>query len=89
MPFSEIAVTPDGSFGLEPRLTIAADRPRSGGLLHILGVGFGVAVGVGMMIGSGILRSMTEANCILVLDDAQADVAVGDRVHIVLFDGLL
>jgi amino acid transporter len=38
-------------------LTIAADRPRSGGLLHILGVGFGVAVGVGMMIGSGILRS--------------------------------
>lgn len=38
-------------------MSIAADRPRSGGLLHILGVGFGVAVGVGMMIGSGILRS--------------------------------
>ncbi len=39
--------------------------------------------------GSGILRSMTEANCILVLRDAQADVAAGDLVQVVLFDGLL
>ncbi|WP_394779287.1 gephyrin-like molybdotransferase Glp [Undibacterium sp.] len=39
--------------------------------------------------GSGILRSMTEANCILVLDDVQADVAAGDQVRVVLFDGLL
>ncbi|MES2070408.1 MAG: gephyrin-like molybdotransferase Glp [Pseudomonadota bacterium] len=39
--------------------------------------------------GSGILRSMAEANCMVVLDDAQADVAVGDRVRVVLFEGLV
>ena len=38
--------------------------------------------------GSGILRSMSDANCIIVLDDAQGDVAAGDRVQVVLFDGL-
>ncbi|MBV9989856.1 MAG: APC family permease [Alphaproteobacteria bacterium] len=38
-------------------LSIAAEEPARHGLLHILGVGFGVAVGIGMMIGSGILRS--------------------------------
>lgn len=40
-------------------MSIATEQPqpRSGGLLHILGLSFGVAVGVGMMIGSGILRS--------------------------------
>jgi APA family basic amino acid/polyamine antiporter len=38
-------------------VTIEASAPRSGGLLRILGVGFGIAVGVGQMIGSGILRS--------------------------------
>jgi len=37
-------------------VTLAAEQPRTG-LLHILGVSFGVAVGVGMMIGSGILRA--------------------------------
>jgi len=39
--------------------------------------------------GSGILRSMSDANCIIVLDDAQGDVAVGDAVPVVLFDGLI
>ncbi len=38
-------------------MTTEATEPRSGGLLHILGVGFGIAVGVGMMMGSGILQS--------------------------------
>jgi APA family basic amino acid/polyamine antiporter len=38
-------------------LSIAAEEPRKNGLLHILGTGFGIAVGIGMMIGSGILRS--------------------------------
>lgn len=32
-------------------------QPRNSGLLHILGVGFGIAVGVGMMMGSGILQA--------------------------------
>jgi molybdopterin molybdotransferase len=39
--------------------------------------------------GSGILRSMSDANCIIVLDDAQGDVAAGDLVQVVLFDGLI
>lgn len=39
--------------------------------------------------GSGILRSMSEANCIIELGDAQGDVAAGDDVQVVLFDGLI
>ena len=39
--------------------------------------------------GSGILRSMTEANCIIVLPQAQGSIAVGDEVELVLFEGLL
>lgn len=38
--------------------------------------------------GSGVLRSMSEANCFIVLDEACAGVAVGDRVGIQLFEGL-
>lgn len=38
-------------------MSIAAEQTRSGGLLHILGVSFGIAVGVGMMMGSGILQA--------------------------------
>jgi amino acid transporter len=38
-------------------MTVVVGEPRSGQLLHILGVSFGIAVGVGMMIGSGILRA--------------------------------
>ncbi|RFP25920.1 molybdenum cofactor guanylyltransferase [Duganella sp. BJB488] len=39
--------------------------------------------------GSGILRSMTEANCIVVLREAQASVAAGEMVDVLLFDGLV
>lgn len=39
--------------------------------------------------GSGILRSMSDANCIIVLNDAQDDVKAGDPVDIVLFEGLI
>jgi molybdopterin molybdotransferase len=39
--------------------------------------------------GSGILSSMTEANCIVVLRHEQAGVAVGDTVDVILFDGLI
>ncbi|WP_226935382.1 gephyrin-like molybdotransferase Glp [Janthinobacterium sp. GW458P] len=38
--------------------------------------------------GSGILRSMTQANCMIVLHEAQGNVAAGDLVDIVLFHGL-
>jgi len=39
--------------------------------------------------GSGILRSMSEANCMVVLHDEQGNVAAGDLVDVVLFDGLV
>jgi molybdopterin molybdotransferase len=39
--------------------------------------------------GSGILRSMSEANCMVVLHDEQGDVGAGDAVDVMLFDGLL
>ena len=38
--------------------------------------------------GSGILRSMSEANCMIVLPESQANVAAGELVEIVLFHGL-
>jgi molybdopterin molybdotransferase len=39
--------------------------------------------------GSGILRSMSEANCIVVLSHDQGNVTAGDEVGVVLFDGLV
>ncbi|MGX9733656.1 molybdopterin molybdotransferase MoeA [Janthinobacterium aestuarii] len=39
--------------------------------------------------GSGILRSMTQANCMIVLHEAQGHVAAGDLVDVVLFHGLI
>jgi molybdopterin molybdotransferase len=39
--------------------------------------------------GSGILRSMSEANGLVVLDHAQGDVAAGELVDVLPFDGLV
>lgn len=39
--------------------------------------------------GSGILRSMSEANCLIVLEHERGDVGDGEEVGVVLFDGLL
>lgn len=39
--------------------------------------------------GAGILRSMSEANCLVVLQHAQGAVAAGDPVDVWLFDGLV
>jgi molybdopterin molybdotransferase len=39
--------------------------------------------------GSGILRSMSEANCMVVLHDEQGTVQAGDMVDVLLFDGLV
>lgn len=39
--------------------------------------------------GSGVLRSMSEANAIMVLGHEQGDVQAGDRVPCLLFEGLL
>lgn len=39
--------------------------------------------------GSGVLRSMSEANCMIVLHHQQSGVQAGDEVDIILFDGLV
>jgi molybdopterin molybdotransferase len=39
--------------------------------------------------GAGILRSMSEANCFVILDHDQGNIPAGDWVDIALFDGLL
>ncbi|WP_442763541.1 molybdopterin molybdotransferase MoeA [Malikia spinosa] len=39
--------------------------------------------------GSGVLRSMAEANCLIRLDHDQGNVAIGDLVELLLFDGLI
>jgi molybdopterin molybdotransferase len=39
--------------------------------------------------GSGVLRSMSEANCFIVLDEAQGNVAAGDLVGVQMFEGLI
>lgn len=39
--------------------------------------------------GSGVLRSMSEANCMIVLNDTQDNIAAGECVDILLFDGLV
>ena len=38
--------------------------------------------------GSGVLRSMSEANCMVVLGHDQGNVSAGDAVDVVVFDGL-
>jgi len=38
--------------------------------------------------GSGVLRSMSEANCFIVLEHARGKVAAGEAVSVQLFDGL-
>jgi len=39
--------------------------------------------------GSGVLRSMSEANCIIVLDHDQAEVKVGEWIKVLYFQGLV
>jgi molybdopterin molybdotransferase len=39
--------------------------------------------------GSGVLRSMSEANCLIVLPEEQGNVAAGERVEVQMFDGLI
>ncbi|MCX7741747.1 MAG: molybdopterin molybdenumtransferase MoeA, partial [Tepidimonas sp.] len=39
--------------------------------------------------GSGVLRSMVEANGLIVLHHDQGSVAVGDEVDVLMFEGLI
>jgi molybdopterin molybdotransferase len=56
---------------------------------HVYSEGGSVCVRSTGSQGSGVLRSMSEANCLVVLAHHQGDVAEGDIVDIVSFDGLL
>ena len=38
--------------------------------------------------GSGVLRSMAEANGLMVLHHAQGNVAIGDEVDVMMFEGV-
>lgn len=49
----------------------------------------GCSVAVTGAQGSGVLKSMSDANCFIVLTEAQGDVAVGDMVKVQAFDGLI
>ena len=39
--------------------------------------------------GSGVLRSMAEANGLIVLHHTQGNVALGDAVDVLMFDGVM
>ena len=39
--------------------------------------------------GSGILRSMTEANCFIILSEAQGNLAAGTAVEVQVMDGVV
>jgi molybdopterin molybdotransferase len=39
--------------------------------------------------GSGVLRSMVEANGLIVLHHGQGNVAIGDEVDVMMFDGVI
>ncbi len=49
----------------------------------------GCSVAVTGAQGSGVLKSMSDANCFIVLTEAQGDVAAGDMVKVQAFDGLI
>jgi molybdopterin molybdotransferase len=46
------------------------------------------SVGITGQQGSGVLRSMSEANCFIVLEHERGDVKAGDLVSVQLFEGL-
>ena len=80
-----------------PRLRVRCTerlRKRAGrtefqrGILHTDSAGEPAVRSTGPQ-GSGVLRSMTQANCLIVLPDAQGDVAPGDWVEVMLFEGLV
>lgn len=58
------------------------------GILSI-GIDGNLQVAITGSQGSGILRSMSEANCMVVLAHEQANVAAGDHVDVMLFEGLI
>jgi len=47
------------------------------------------SVGLTGQQGSGVLRSMSEANCFIVLEHERGNVNAGDLVSVQLFEGLI
>lgn len=79
---------------LVPAISSAAIRKRAGRTEYQRGILSSDAdgrlqVAITGSQGSGILRSMSEANCMVILHHEQGNVAAGDQVDVLLFDGLL
>lgn len=79
---------------LVPAKSLAPIRKRAGrteyqrGILSLATDG-SLQVAITGSQGSGILRSMVEANCMVILHDEQGNVAAGDKVEVLMFEGLV
>lgn len=79
---------------LVPAAAITGIKKRPGrteyqrGIISVSGQGQ-LQVAITGTQGSGILRSMSEANCMVVLHHEQGNVAAGDLVDVILFEGLI
>ena len=88
-----MGVSPLPPAPLLPARSEAAIRKQAGrrefvrGLLQPAGDGWSVSLAGPQ--GSGVLRSMSDANCFIVLSEAQGDVSPGDVVQVQLFEGLI
>jgi len=85
-----------GPLPLRPLLPARCDatlRKQVGRREYVRGLlrptGDGWSVGLAGPQGSGVLRSMSDANCFIVLTEDQGDVAPGDQVQVQLFEGLV
>jgi molybdopterin molybdotransferase len=71
----------------------AAIRKQAGRREYVRGLlqpgANGWSVGLAGPQGSGVLRSMSDANCFIVLTETQGDVSPGDMVFVQLFEGLV
>ncbi|MET3117801.1 molybdopterin molybdotransferase [Undibacterium sp. GrIS 1.8] len=88
------STTSSTSLPLVPAISSVALRKRAGRTEYQRGI-VSVATNGQLQVsitgsqGSGILRSMSEANCMVVLHHDQADIAAGEKVDILLFEGLI
>jgi molybdopterin molybdotransferase len=81
-PLAQLRVASEGSIRKKPGRT---EYQRGILFTHASGQ---PAVRITGSQGSGVLRSMSEANCMVVLHHDQGNVSAGDFVDVVVFDGL-
>jgi molybdopterin molybdotransferase len=88
-----MGVAPLPSRPLLPARSEAAIRKQQGRREYVRGLlrpaGDGWTVSLAGPQGSGVLRSMSDANCFIVLNENQGDIAPGDAVQVQLFEGLI